>query len=82
MKRANIRAVISELGGASAVAAELGVSRAAAYDWVRSNSLPLERAMALAERLGIDRDMLHDPWVGRGQETMTEAETRAAFNWD
>lgn len=82
MKRANIRAVIRRLGGTQMVADRLSVSKAAVYDWVRSNSLPLERARAIAGELGIDRDLLYDPWVGRDQDTMSEAETEELFRLD
>ena len=42
--------------------------------------MPLDRACALADELGIDRDLLHDPWRGRGPEALTYEETEALFN--
>lgn len=81
MKRANIRVVIHELGGVQAFARKEGVSANAVYGWIRSNSLPLDRADALQEGYGIDRDLLHDPWRAfDGREKLTEEETRALFN--
>lgn len=75
MQRLNIKAVIRNLGGARALAGELGVSVPAVYDWIRDNSLPLQRAIDMAGRLGVDRDLLHDPWRGHGQDIMSEEET-------
>lgn len=72
MKRLHMRAVIDALGGPRAVAETAGVSVVAVYAWLRVNSLPLDRAMQFAEKLGIDRDLLHDPWRGRGQDIMDE----------
>lgn len=80
MKRASIREIVSHLGGAAALAERLGVSAVAVYAWIRENSMPLDRAAAIAGELGIDRDLLHDPWRGRGQEAMTRQETQALFN--
>lgn len=81
MRRANIRVVIHELGGVQAFADRLNVSDNAVYSWIRSNSLPLDRADALQEEYGIDRDLLHDPWRAfDGREKLTEQETRALFN--
>jgi len=80
MKRANIREVIRQMGGAARLAAGWGVSVAAVYAWGRDNSMPLDRADMLASTLDIDRDLLHDPWRGRCPEVMSEEETRALFN--
>lgn len=80
MKRANIRVIIAELGGAARYAERAGVSVNAVYGWIRDGSLPLDRADMLASELDIDRDLLHDPWRGRsGRETLTPEETRALF---
>ena len=80
MKRAYIKEIIAHLGGAAALAKRLGVSNVAIYAWARDNSMPLDRADALGAELGIDRDLLHDPWRGRRQEVMTREETRELFN--
>jgi len=77
MQRLNIKEVVRFLGGARALAGELGVSTPAVYDWIRDNSLPLGRAIDMAARLGVDRDLLHDPWRGYERDIMTEAETAA-----
>jgi hypothetical protein len=80
MKRANIRVIIAEMGGVTRFAEQAGVSANAVYGWIRDNSLPIDRAATLAADLGIDRDLLHDPWRGRERETLTPDETRAVFN--
>lgn len=81
MRRANIRVMVHELGGVQAFSARLGVSDNAVYSWIRSNSLPLDRADALQDEYGIDRDLLHDPWRAfDGREKLSEEETRALFN--
>lgn len=77
MKRARIRTVIEHIGSVSKVAADCDVSTAAVYQWIIRNSLPLERALAIGEQLGIDPDLLHDPWVGRRYDVMTEEETKS-----
>ena len=76
MQRLNIREVITHLGGAHALSKRLGVTSAAVYEWGRDNSLPLRRAMELAGVLGVDRDMLHDPWRGYGQDIMSGEDTQ------
>lgn len=80
MKRASIKAIVARLGGARPLADRLGISHVAVYAWIKANSMPLDRACALADELGIDRDLLHDPWRGRGPETLTYEETEALFN--
>lgn len=76
MQRLNIREVITQLGGAHALSKQLGVTSAAVYDWGRDNSLPLRRAIEVSAMLGIDRDLLHDPWRGYGQEIMSAEDTQ------
>lgn len=80
MKRANIKAIVARLGGARALADRLGISVVAVHAWVRCNSMPLDRACTLAGELGLDRDLLHDPWRGREPEALTREETEALFN--
>ena len=76
MQRLNVREVITYLGGAHALSKQLGVTSAAVYDWGRDNSMPLRRAMEVSAMLGIDRDLLHDPWRGLGQDMMTSEDTQ------
>ena len=76
MQRLNIREVITQLGGAHALSKQLGVTSAAIYEWGRDNSMPLRRAMEVAGLLGVDRDLLHDPWRGYGQEIMSVEDTQ------
>lgn len=76
MQRLNIREVITHLGGAHALAKKLGVTSAAVYEWGRDNSMPLRRAMEVAGMLGVDRDLLHDPWRGYGQDIMSAEDTQ------
>lgn len=79
MKRAHIKTIVDHHGGAKAFAAmqDPVVSAMAVYNWIKANSLPLDRAIFWAEKLGIDRDYLHDPWVGRWAETLSPEETKS-----
>lgn len=80
MKRANLSYIVRSYGGVTDFAKECGVTTAAVYGWLRSNSLPMKRAAEMASLYGVDRDLFYDPWYGSEQGAsviLTDDETQS-----
>lgn len=80
MTRVGIDLLIGEFGGWRAFADFMGVSQQAIGQYRRRDTLPLKRALQVAEYYNLSPEFFHDPWVDAGLKAprATVEEFRAA----